>query len=169
MPDKFSLSEEFAKYADEEISPEEEKFVMAVGLVVLLWARVEQGIDMCILAIARETESWEKLPTTAQRKILYVRKTFENSPQYQQLASEGIPLMDRAMAIKDARNELMHSAVEDQGEKGVFNFHELRALGNDYASRKWAFDLKKFPDLAATLLGLTHDLWAFLPKMKPTK
>lgn len=95
--------------------PESDKFLIALGLATLAWARLEYNLDLTMLLSFRFLGGdalVRKLPRAFTPKLEFLRKAFGSLTSLAPYSARALSILDRASALSGERNFLVHAAAE---------------------------------------------------------
>ncbi|MGH7785015.1 MAG: hypothetical protein ACREO5_14385 [Candidatus Binatia bacterium] len=86
----------------------------AIGRHTISWAFVESAIEYMVVA----SHSWAggdeiepEMPWSLDRKLRFLRKSFDRLPKFKPYATDGLPLLDDIKIASDIRHDIIHGVV----------------------------------------------------------
>lgn len=137
-----------------------ESLLRTVGFVVVQWAHCEQSLELLVNTLFREyggnkLQGRKRMPKPLSEKLAFVRECALQIPGLATFRRELEALVIDFEAILQTRHDLVHGALTDEAVvNGVFTFIRLETHPDIHEVKEFQYDLKTFPALEASLLGL---------------
>lgn len=145
--------------------------IWCIGWITHNWAMVEQNFEMCISMIYHDlngkTLVSRKLPLPWNQKVTFLKDSFVKIPEMRKYAAQGVDLVDRADAISDDRNDLVHGVltklrpVEKKWVFHIFDYDRSDKTTNWHVLRFFNFGVDEFLKLERKLVPLAGEVGKF--------
>jgi len=142
---------------------EEEALYSQVGFIVVQWGHCEQSLELLVNTLflqygGNKLPRRKKMPKQLSEKLAFVKECAVQILPLAPFRADLETLIDDFEAVKQKRHDLVHGALADIPViNGVFTFIRLETHREFHEAKKFLYDLKVFPDLAATLVRLGAD------------
>lgn len=134
----------------------------AVGFIVVNWAIMEQSLDGCVSLVFHEYAGKARrknLPGPLSAKLEFLTDCFSTIPKLSGHKDRALTLFSRIESVASRRHDLVHGAITDVTAKdGVFYFAKLDYQKQAYRVRDVHLDLRRFDELAESVLDLGSEV-----------
>lgn len=136
---------------------------LAAGEVIVSWAIADQAFDHWTLAIYTKAEGHKKdpkFPLMFGRKKDFLRRCFNQIAVLAPHKETAHKILDRAVAVSDMRDQLIHGALTEQvagGTDPVLEFRRTTVKNNEQSEEIRRYRLSEIVALGGLITPLASD------------